>query len=80
VEAGLSEDALRESGRTDDVTGGAGAGNSSGSSDIGESVNSTITGGEILIVGNSGDIADPMTNTTMWTAKERIIILRMIRS
>ena len=80
MEAGLSEDARIESGRADDATGGGGAGSSSGSSDIGASVNSTITGGENLIVGNSGDMADPMTNTTMWTARERIIIFRMIRS
>jgi hypothetical protein len=80
VEAGLSEDAREESGRADDATGGGGAGSSSGSSDMGKSVNSTITGGETLIVGNSGDMADPMTSTTRWTATERIIIFRMIRS
>jgi hypothetical protein len=47
---------------------------------MGASVNSTNTGGETLIVGNSGDRADPMTNATMWTAKERTTIFRMILS
>jgi hypothetical protein len=79
AEAGALEDARIDSGRADDATGGGGGG-SSGSSDTGASVNSTITGGENLIVGNSGDRADPMTSTRMWAAKERITILRMIRS
>jgi hypothetical protein len=80
VEAVLSEDARRVSGRADDASGGGGAGGSSGSSDMGESVNSTNTGGETFIVGNSGEMADPMTNATMWTAKERTTIFRMILS
>src|SRR5512142_1642391 len=57
--AGLSEDERKDSGRAEEAIGGGGAGGSSGSSDTGVSVNSTITGGENLIVGNSGDMADP---------------------
>jgi hypothetical protein len=47
---------------------------------MGASVNSTNTVGETLIVGNSGDRTDPMTNATMWTTKERTTIFRMILS